>query len=133
MAVLATLGELVFQAETALYDELRRADQYRHQAVERVHGRPSYHFTGKGEVTKEVSGPLFPSVSGGEEQLERLRAMAASGEEYLLVVGDAGGLEFRALGHWVIANITSDYSFFDASGSAMKIGFSVSLKQINGN
>ena len=133
MAVLASLGEFVFTPSSALYNELKRGDAFNYKAVESVHGSPNYHFTGPGEKSLTATGTLFPAVTGGEEQLDKLREMAASGKAWLFVCGDEGDSQFRSLGRWVIVDVTAESSFFDAAGKARKIDFTLELKRVSGD
>lgn len=120
---LMALGQFVFEIKTAPYTELRRRSEYRWASQARVGARPAHQFMGPGEDTITLDGTLYPELTGGPVQLNKLRQMAEQGAAWILMSG-AG----EKLGHWFIESVEETQGLFFADGTPRKIAFSVALK-----
>lgn len=120
---LMALGQFVFEIKTAPYQELRRRSEYRWSSQPRIGARPSHQFMGQGEDTINLSGTLYPELTGGPVQLNKLREMAGQGATWIMMSG-AG----EKMGHWFIESVEETQSLFFSDGTPRKIEFSVALK-----
>lgn len=120
---LMSLGQFIFEIRTAPYKELRRRSEYRWSSQPRVGARPAHQYMGPGEDSITMTGTLYPELTGGAVQLDRLRQMAEQGAAWIMMSG-AG----EKLGHWIIESVEETQSLFFEDGAARKIEFSLALK-----
>ena len=116
------LGTYRFAIDSAAYQELKHRQAYRWQAQERLQRQPAMQFVGVGEESIELSGVIYPHVSGGLKQLDAMRSDARKGQPLLLVDGLG-----QVWGQWVITHIDEGQSFFLANGQALKQQFQLTL------
>ena len=119
---LMTLGQYVFGVDSAAYDELRRAAEYRWPEQERIGRPPARQWLGPGRETIELSGTIYPTARRAEAELDALRAEAGSGEPLRLTLGTG-----EILGLWAIERISSTGSFFLPGGAPRKAEFRLRL------
>ncbi|MDE0628295.1 MAG: phage tail protein [Bryobacterales bacterium] len=119
---LMTLGGYVFGTDSAAYDEMRRAAEYRWAAQDRIGRPPARQWLGPGGETVELSGTIYPVRRRAEEELAALRAEAAKGEPLRLMLGTG-----EILGLWTIERIQETGTVFLPGGVPRKVGFSVRL------
>lgn len=121
---LATLGAFIFELKTAPYDQLQRSTTQRWASNPRVGRRAAQQHIGPGDDHITLSGTLMPELTGGPAQLDALRAMQASGRDWILLDGSG-----RIWGQWIIQSIDETRSEFFADGTARQIEFSLKLQR----
>lgn len=121
---LMSLGQFVFEIKSAPYEELRRRTEYRWASVPRIGARPAHQFLGQGEDTITLNGTLYPELTGGPVQLNKLRQMADQGATWIMMSG-AG----EKMGHWLIESVEETQTLFFPDGTPRKLGFSIALKR----
>ena len=118
-----SLGLFVFTINTAMFDQMQRDNKFLWAKKMSVGRGPLYQFVGVDDETISLSGILVPPITGGAEELEKLRAMGKQGKSWNLVSGTG-----EDLGAWFIENVSESGSLFKADGTARKIDFSMNLK-----
>lgn len=121
---LMTLGLFVFDNPTLAPQSIDRTTQYTWAQNKPVGEAPTYQFLGRGEDSITLPGVLYPSFTGGKLNLEVIRAMAKSGEAFLLMTGYG-----EILGNFFIDNVKETQSLFMRDGAPQKIEFTLSLKR----
>lgn len=122
---MAQLGDFQFSLETAAFEELNRASEYRWATQHRIGRRPANQFLGPGEESIELVGTIYPHFRGGLGQLGLMRAMAGDGMPLPLIYGFENVGQYAGL--WCIKSIKDNRSEFIRIGAARKIEFTVSL------
>lgn len=123
-SILLMLGPFRFSVGSAAYDELTRASRWDWNQVDRVGAMPALQFTGPQNDTIAMSGRIAPPLTGGIEQLARMRALADLGRPLLLVTGTG-----RVLGMWVIEAVEDTGTKHFKDGYPKMTTFNVSLKK----
>ena len=116
------LGLFVFELSTVSYQDLQRTTAWRHPSNNRVGNTPAYQFTGKDEETINLSGGIYPEITGYQNSLDMLRNMGDTGKQYILIEGTG-----KIYGLVVIKEVQETRSNFFHNGGTRKITFSVSL------
>lgn len=130
MDVLLRLGEFKFAVDTAAYQELTRASEYRWPAQERLWNRSAVQFTGIGDDVITLTGKVLPIWRGGLRQIDRLREMgeapatAVAPEPLPLVTGYG---EF--LGEWVITRVEEQQGHVLTRGAPGEQRFTLRLQR----
>ena len=122
-ANMMSLGLFVFQLKTVPLEQDQRDTRYawpHHHAASRG---PSYQFNGLDEDKLTLSGKLVPPVTGGREQLDKLRAMGAKGKSWNLVSGTG-----EDKGAWFIERVQETGSILGPDGMPREIQFTIDLK-----
>ena len=122
---LATLGYFVFNLKSAPYQTMQEEMSWRHPTNSVIGSRPVAQFTGKDNETLNLSGVLYPEITGGKATLKYLVKMADEGDAYPFILGNG---TFK--GVYVIEKIGTTDSYFFENGVARKIDFSIGLKQV---
>lgn len=93
-----------------------------------VGAQPNREFVGQADTRFSLAGKIYPyrfsafGLSSGLDELDELKAIAASGEPQLLMRGD-----FMNLGWFVIEKNTIHSSTLSATGIGREVFFSVNL------
>jgi len=116
-------GDFIFELRTLPYQSKQRSSQQRLPEQRPIGAAPIYQNLGRGEETITLSGVLYPELTGGEPELNTLRAMQSTGNTEPLI--DGQGFVY---GLWFIESINETYSEFFADGTAKKIEFELSLR-----
>lgn len=122
---MAQLGAYQFALETAAFDTLQRATQFRWAPQNRIGRAPAQQFMGIGEDTIELAGSIYPHFRGGLWQLDLMRAAAGAGDPLPLIY--AFNRRGQYAGLWCIKTINDNRSIFFRDGAARKIDFTLSL------
>lgn len=122
MARMMGLGPFRFGLETAAYQKLIRADEYRWQSQERIGRHPAMQFLGAGHTTISLDGVIYPEFRGGFAQLDRMRFLAGLGTPHMLVSGTG-----RIFGLFVIESVDERQAIFHRDGSPRKQEFGLFL------
>ncbi|MBZ0126423.1 MAG: phage tail protein [Rhodocyclaceae bacterium] len=124
--MMMTLGLFVFGLYTVPYQQLARQTQWRHPSASRVGRRPARQYIGPGDDTIDLSGTLYPELTGGRISLALLREMADTGKAWPLIQGDG-----TFYGLFIVENITETGSVFFPDGAARKIDFGIKLTRVD--
>jgi phage protein U len=124
MMAMMCLGQFAFELRSAPYTSQKQQMGWRHPSNSRVGLRPARQFLGRDEESINLSGVLYPEITGGMSSLDTLRAMADEGRAWVLI-NDSGTL----FGVFVIESIDTTRTEFFRDGTARKIEFSLELKR----
>ncbi|WP_416139060.1 phage tail protein [Halomonas sp. HK25] len=119
-------GMFVFALGTAPYQELQRQTAWRHDGQARVGRRPVRQFLGPGDDSITLTGTLAPHFTGGQQNLDQLRAMADEGAAWPLIEGNG-----TFYGLYVIDSLNEAKSHHMHDGSAQRISFTLSLQRVD--
>ncbi|MBB3185781.1 hypothetical protein FHR95_003374 [Halomonas fontilapidosi] len=119
-------GMFVFALNSAPYQELQRQSAWRHEGQGRIGKRPARQFLGPGDDTITLTGTLLPHFTGGQQNLDQLRQMAAEGAAWPLIEGNG-----TFYGLYVIESLNENKSHQMRDGSAQRIGFSLTLQRVD--
>ncbi len=123
---MACLGFFVFMTNTVPLQQLERNNAWRHPHQNTIGGgQPPAQYVGQEPETISISAELRPEITGGDNSIELLRQMAATGEPHTLILGDG-----RVLGSYVILTIKDGQSQLMHDGKARAISFSMELKKV---
>lgn len=121
-AIMMGLGGYFFSVDTASYQTLERATDYRWASQDRLGRGPAHQFVGQGDDTITLAGVIYPHYKGGLGQVDAMRAEAAKGQPLDLVDGFG-----KVWGVWVIRSVRDRRSQFLGNGAPMRIEFQVEL------
>ncbi len=121
------LGLFVFSIDTIAFGELQRRTDWRHGSAERFRAAPAWQFLGPGGDTVTLPGVLMPGLVGDKAALDRLRAMAATGDAWPLV--ESSG---TIMGQYIILAVDERRSNFLPGGAAKRIEFTIDLSRVDG-
>lgn len=120
------LGSFSFSINTAAYQDLKRATEYKWAAQERFGQLDALQFTGPGEDSITLEGVILPAYRGGTGQVESLRALAATGQPQMLISG-LGAMH----GRWVIESVGEGQGVFAAAGIPRRQEFTLKLRKFD--
>jgi len=121
--VMMMLGEYKFALPTAAYQQLERSTEYRWATQNRLGRAPARQYVGQGQDTVNLDGIIYPELfKGGIDQVDKMRAVAGSGNPQRLVDGRG-----RNWGRWCIEQIAETQKVFFADGVPRRIDFRMSL------
>ena len=121
------LGYFVFMRATLPYQTPAREMSGKHPQNSVVGAMPRTQFTGKESETMEISGDLYPELTGGKLSLLALEMMAEKGVPYPLI----SGADFMIQGWFVITQIRREETVFFPDGTPRKISFTLSLQRVD--
>lgn len=124
--MMMSYGMFVFGLSTAAYQELQRQTTWRHASQSRVNARPTHQYLGPGEDTINLTGQLLPMFTGGQQNLDMLRALADQGRAWPLIEGTG-----TYYGMYAIGSMNERKSEFFRDGAAKQIEFDISLTRID--
>jgi phage protein U len=123
-STLLLLGPFRFSVGSAAFDELSRASRWDWKQVDRVGEMPALQFTGPQNDTISMSGRLTPPLTGGIEQLARMRTIADAGLPLPIIDGTG-----RVHGMWVIESLEETGTKHFKDGYPKMTTFNLSLKK----
>lgn len=121
---LAALGWFVFALRSLPIASMSRQTDQRWRSQDRAGAPPAAQYLGPGEDTLTIEGTLYPELTGGPINLDRLRTMADSGKAWILLDGQG-----HHRGRWYITSVNETRSALLGNGLARKIDFSVLLSR----
>ncbi|MGG7447731.1 phage tail protein [Kosakonia oryzendophytica] len=124
--MMLALGFFVFMRQTLPFQNMNRTSAFTWSSNPRVGKRAAYQFIGPGEDTVEITGDLFPELTGGVLSLAAVRLMAEQGKQWPLI--DGTGMIY---GWYVISNVKENGSEFYSDGSPRKINFTLQLTRVD--
>lgn len=124
--MMMTYGMFVFGLDTAAYQELQRQTSWRHAGQSRIGRRPARQYLGPGDDTITLTGTLLPQFTGGQQNLDELRAMANEGAAWPLIEGNG-----RNYGLFVIESMGERKTRQTRDGTAQRIEFDLSLQRVD--
>lgn len=123
---MACLGFFVFLTDTVPFQQIDRSNAWRHPHQNTIGGGlPPAQYVGQEPETISISAELRPEITGGDNSIELLRQMAATGEPYTLILGNG-----RVLGSYVILSIKDSQTQLMHDGKARAISFGMELKKV---
>lgn len=124
--MLAALGMFVFETDSALFDKIARARDWRHERTDRFGARAASQFTGPGEDRITLSGILVPEIGGDFWAIETLAQMADEGEAYPLMDGLG-----NVLGAFTIDRISEEKGNLIDTGMQRRNDFTIELSRVD--
>ncbi|MBS1206444.1 MAG: hypothetical protein H6R25_3343 [Proteobacteria bacterium] len=124
--MMLALGLFVFMRQTLPFQNLSRTSTFTWSSNARVGKRAAYQYIGPGEDTLEMTGALYPELTGGVLSLAALRLMAEQGGKWPLI--DGTGMIY---GVYVISSVKENGSEFYSDGSPRKISFTLNLTRVD--
>lgn len=124
--MMMSYGMFVFGLSTAAYQELQRQTNWRHASQSRINARPVHQFLGPGDDTINLTGQLLPMFTGGQQNLDMLRALADQGKAWPLIEGTG-----TYYGMFAITSLQERKSEFFRDGAAKQINFDIALTRID--
>ncbi|GFN46370.1 phage tail protein [Candidatus Regiella insecticola] len=122
--MLMQLGSYIFKLNSAPYQSLGWSSEYRWPTQERIDGGSARQWVGFGAEEIRLEGTLYPSFTGGLEQIKQLRTLADDGKPLRLV-----GADGQDHGRWCITHIDDTGTIFDKLGNPRKIDFNLMLSR----
>ncbi|MBF0375727.1 MAG: phage tail protein [Alphaproteobacteria bacterium] len=120
-----TLGLFVFTLQSAPIATIRRSTAQRWESKPRAAGgAPAWQWIGPGDDSVTIDGLLMPELTGGPENLDALRDMAAAGTAWMLIAGTG-----ESLGRWFIKSVEETRSHFAGPGLPRRIAFTLALER----
>jgi len=123
--MLAALGMFVFDADNTLFEELQRSRSWRHGRTDRFGVLPASQFLGPGEDKITLTGRLVPELAGSYSAIEKLVAMADTGEAHQLADGEG-----KIFGAFTIEGIDETHQSLLDNGRARLIDFTITLQRV---
>jgi phage protein U len=121
--MMMALDVFIFEIGTLPYQQLARATEWRFAENERFRAPNAVQFLGPGADKITLTASLFPGLVGRYSAIDTLRAMAATGEAWLLMDG-LGNL----MGDWNIISLSDTRTTFFVDGVARKADVAIELK-----
>lgn len=128
MSIMMKLGDYSFSLNTAAYQQLRRAIDYRWQSQSRLHNDPAMQYVGRGKEQIELQGTIYPHFRGGFDQIEQMKQEADKAKPLLLVDGQGNIWD-----SWVIIGINETQEVFAKAGTPKRIVFQLTLLRYGGD
>lgn len=124
--MMLALGLFVFMRQTLPFQTMNRTSGFNWKNNARVGKRAAYQYIGPGDDTIDISGELYPELTGGTLSLAAVRLMADQGMAWPLI--DGTGMIY---GMYVITSVTENGSLFYSDGSPRKISFTLKLTRVD--
>lgn len=124
--MMLALGMFVFMRQTLPYQSLQRSADYRWASNSRVGLRDAFQYLGEGEDKINLSGELYPELTGGTFSMLALYAMAEQGRAWPLISGSGW-----IYGLFKISNVTETGTVFFQDGTPRKISFTLTLERVD--
>ena len=126
MIQLAAIGMFAFTTDSALFDQMDRDREWRHERTERFGAMAASQFTGPGADRITISGKLVPEVIGRFGAIETLAEMAGTGDAYPFMDGRG-----RVLGHFTIDRIGERLGNLTEDGMPRANDFTIELTRVS--
>lgn len=117
------LGDFMFSLNSAAYQEFQRQNEYRWESQNVMGAHEILQYCGPGQETITLPGVIYPEYRGGTGQIDKVRALAATGKAQTLVSASGG-----ILGDYVIVSVQENQKVFAALGIPKKIEFQIELR-----
>lgn len=124
--MMLALGMFVFERRTLPYQSMHYSREYRWASNDRVGKPPAYQYLGEGETSCQLSGTLYPAITGGAISLRMVELMADEGRAWPLIEGTG-----NILGMFVVERVSTTHAEFFSDGAARRIDFTLSLKRVD--
>lgn len=121
--VMMALGPFRFGVAGSDYQQFSRTAAYRWSKVDRLGRTPALQYAGPDTQQVSIDGVIYPHFKGGLRQMDKMRAIAATGQPLMMV--DGLGWVWK---RWVITQVREDKSLFLRDGAPRKIEFTISLQ-----
>lgn len=124
--MMLALGMFVFMRQTLPYQNIQREADYRWPSNSRIGKRDAFQFLGVGEEKINLSGVLYPELTGGRFTMTAIRLMADGGRAWPLLDGTG-----NIYGMYVINKVSETGSVFFSDGTPRKIDFTLALTRVD--
>ncbi|WOZ78516.1 phage tail protein [Kosakonia sacchari] len=124
--MMLALGLFVFMRQTLPFQNMDRTSAFNWKNNARVGKRAAFQYLGPGEETIDITGALYPELTGGVLSLAAVRLMADQGRSWPLI--DGTGMIY---GMYVISSVIEKGSEFYSDGSPRKINFTLKLTRVD--
>ncbi|MDF7759653.1 phage tail protein [Kosakonia cowanii] len=124
--MMLALGLFVFMRQTLPYQTMKRDSSYRWPSNARIGKRNAFQYTGPESDTIDITGELFPEITGGMLSLSAVRLMAEQGKAWPLIEGTG-----MIYGMFVINSVSETGTLFYPDGSPRKISFTLKLTRVD--
>jgi uncharacterized protein len=118
----ACLGLFVFSLNTLPLSDRERSTTWRHARSEPIGKRATSQFIGPGDDAIVLKGQIAHDIAGSRFGLDVIRAMADTGESYVLVLGTG-----QVLGAWTIESLKETGRSLFPDGTPRAVEFSITL------
>lgn len=117
-------GDFQFKIKTISQKSLNRILEISWSEIERIGDLPFLQYLGRQKETIEITGTFYPKFSENYKCIDNIRESKLCKTANNLI-SDTGEI----LGKFVITSIEETQEYFDATGIAKKIEFSIKLKR----
>jgi len=121
--VMMILGGFEFKIPTAAFQTLERRHRQNKAVLKRVGRKSATQHINTDVGSIKLNGFILPHWNGGWGQMDRLRAMADSGDPFTLIDGFG-----RNRGRWEIVEVGEKESDY-LNGAPLRIDFDVTLQE----
>lgn len=121
--VMMILGSFEFKIATAAFQSLNRRHSQNKAVLKRIGRKSASQHIGTELGSIKLNGVILPHWNGGWGQMDRLRAMADSGNPYILIDGFG-----KNWGLWEITDVVEKNSGY-FNGAPLQIDFDVTLQE----
>lgn len=121
--VMMIIGDFEFKISTAAFQDLERRHRENKAVLKRVGRKSASQHINTELDTIRLSGVILPHWNGGWGQMDRLRAMAATGDPFVLIDGLG-----HNLGRWEIIEVVEKGTEY-MNGAPLQINFEVMLQE----
>jgi len=124
--MMLALGFFVFMRQTLPFQSMQRDAEYRWPSNSRIGKRDAFQFLGVGGEKINLSGELYPEITGGKLTLTAVRLMAEEGRAWPLLSGNG-----MIYGMYIINSVSETGAEFFTDGSPRKITFNLALTRVD--
>lgn len=117
------LGDFEFRIQTAAFQSLERRHRQNKATLQRIGRKAASQHIGAELGTIALTGHILPLWHGGWEQMDRLRAMADTGNPFTLMDGLG-----KNWGQWEIVEVGERATEY-LNGAPTRIEFDISLSE----
>lgn len=119
-------GFFVFEMATLPFQELQRRTSWRHGSTSRILARPASQFLGPDDDSLQVSGTVYPDLTGDPGGLDTLRDMGGQGDAWPLVSGDG-----YVHGAFKLDSVQEGRRLFYPNGAPREIDFTATFFRVD--
>jgi len=118
------LGAFVFGINQAGLESIERSTSQRFASNERLHKRAANQHLGPGSDEITIPVTIYPEFKGGTATIDNFRAMADSGNAFIMI--DGRGV---VRGFWIVLSVEETQSYLIENGAPQKIEARLMLRR----